>query len=226
MKLSVLIPCWSMNGKGKEVLEFSFKILEQQTFSDFEIIIPDHSIDKDIEKLCKKYNHLNIKYIRNELNRGSGSSNINLGLLNCSGEYIKLLCQDDYLYSNDSLEKCFNDVYGHVWGFNSYYHTSDKINLYRKHLPTFNDRIEIINTLGTPSALIIKNGLDIFMDENLKFCYDCEFYKRIFLKYGLPNISENVTMVNYIHENSTTQSIATDELRIYEENYIRRKFLC
>lgn len=226
--ISIVIPCWSMNGVGKEVLEFSFKILEKQSMKGFEVVITDHSEDNNIENLCKNYKNLNIKYIKNLFCRGSGSNNINLALRNCFGEYIKILCQDDFLLNETSLETCYKDIVssGKVWGFNSYVHSQDRQNYYNRHVPKFNQNIETVNTLGTPSALIMKNKLNVFMDEYLKFCYDCEFYKRLYLKYGSPNISENDTMVNYIHPNQTTNTIANDELRIHEENYIRRKFFC
>ena len=66
MKLSVAIPCWSMNGKGASMLEHSFSILEQQSFKEFEVVVTDHSIDTDIEDLCSKWSsRLTINYIRN-----------------------------------------------------------------------------------------------------------------------------------------------------------------
>lgn len=226
MKLSVAIPCWSMNGVGKDVLEYSLDIISRQTMKDFEVVVTDHSTDDTIETLCSKFSF--VKYFRNELQRGNPSHNTNLGIKNCVGDYIKLLCQDDYLYDEMSLEIAYNDLIDSVkvWGFNSYLHTNDKVNLERLHTPSFNENIQLINTLGTPSALIMKNCLGVYLDENLKFYYDCEFYKRMFLKYGFPNISSRITMVNYIHENQTTNTIANNDLRIFEESYIRRKYFC
>ena len=222
MKLSIAIPCWNMNGVGRDVLKFSLDIIANQSMKDFEVVITDHSIDKDIEELCSEYSF--IRYIRNEENRGNPAHNTNLGIDNCQGGYINLLCQDDYLIDSQSLNNCLDDLEGSgkVWGFNSYWHTKDKITLERRHIPSFNDNIQLINTLGTPSALTMRNGLDVRIDENLKYCYDCEFYKRISIRYGLPNISMNDTMVNYIHENQTTNTIATKTLIEDEEAYIRR----
>jgi len=226
MKLSVAIPCWSMNGVGKDVLKISLDILSKQTLKDFEVVVTDHSENNDIEILSKNYHF--VKYIRNEKDRGNPASNTNLGLQNCAGEYIKLLCQDDFLIDKNSLETCVNDLEnsGKVWGFNSYWHSIDRRNLERLYVPSFNNNIELTNTLGTPSALIIKNGLGVLFDENLKYMYDCEFYKRMFLKYSFPNVSKNDTMVNYIHKNQTTNTIANNELRSNEELYIRRKYFC
>lgn len=226
MKLSIAIPCWNMNGVGSNVLKFSLDIIKKQTYKDFEVVITDHSVDSNIEDLCKLYDF--VKYIRNEENRGNPASNTNLGIINSSGEYIKLLCQDDYLLDENSLKKCIDGIEssGLVWGFNSYLHTTNKIHLERRHIPSFNDNIQLVNTLGTPSALIIKNGLNVLMDDKLKYMYDCEFYKRIYDEYGLPNISTEDTMVNYIHPNQTTNTIVNNELIRFEEEYIKGKHRC
>lgn len=226
MKVSIAIPCWNMNGVGAAVLRYSLVGISNQTFKNFEVVVTDHSPDPTIEELCKEYDF--VRYYRNGNNRGNPASNTNLGIGVCSGEYIKLLCQDDYLLDENSLAHCVNDIEssGRAWGFNSYVHTTDKVNLERRHVPAFNDNIHLINTLGTPSALIMKNGLNIWMDENLKYMYDCEFYKRVYDVHGLPNISTNDTMVNYIHQNQTTNTIVNNELVRSEEEYVRRKHQC
>ena len=76
--ISVCIPTYEMNGKGAEYLEYSFNILYQQTFTDFEIIISDHSKTDLIKELCDRWaTVLDIKYLRNEYKRGSSSANVN-----------------------------------------------------------------------------------------------------------------------------------------------------
>lgn len=225
MKLSVAIPCWSMNGKGRDMLEYNFNILNHQTFKEFEIVVTDHSEDHQIEHLCKVWLPvLDIKYIRNEEFRGWPAQNTNLGIQNCSGEYIKLLCQDDFLYGNDALEKLYNNVLNCNWLFSTYWHSNDRTTLYRRYTPYFNHDIKIVNTLGTPSALIVKNEGLPELDNNLKYMYDCEFYYQLYLKFGLPKILDEETMVNYLHENQTTTSIVNSQLSNYETEYIRRKY--
>lgn len=228
MKLSVAIPCWSMNGKGASMLEHSFSILEPQSFKDFEVVVTDHSIDSDIEKLCSDWKErLSITYIRNEELRGYPAQNTNLGIQNCKGDYIKLLCQDDFLYGNDALDKVYENISrsDSQWMFMSYWHSRDRVNLYRYYIPYLSENISLINTLGTPSALTIKNKDVMDFDINLKSMYDCEFYGRMIRKYGGPLIVNDVTMVNYIHENQTTNTIVDSALLSNEEAYIRRK-LC
>lgn len=224
MKLSIAIPCWSMNGKGASMLEHSFSIIGSQTFTDYEIVITDHSIDTEIQQLCEN-SPLNIKYIRNEQCRGLPAQNTNLGIKNCSGEYIKLLCQDDFLFGNSALEKIYENIHrtNSKWMFMSYWHSNDRVNLYRYYIPYMNDNVSLINTLGTPSALTLKNENVPEFDINLKSMYDCEFYGRMINLYGGPLIVNDPTMINYIHENQTTQSIINPDLLRSEEEYVRRK---
>ena len=76
--ISICIPTYEMKGKGAEYLSYSFNVLYQQTFKDFEIIISDHSESDAIKDLCTQWNSiLNIKYIRNQYKRGNSSANTN-----------------------------------------------------------------------------------------------------------------------------------------------------
>ena len=60
--ISICIPTYEMKGKGVEYLEYSFNILYSQTYTDFEIIISDHSLSNEIKDLCEQWSQiLNIK---------------------------------------------------------------------------------------------------------------------------------------------------------------------
>jgi len=106
---SIAIPTYGYDGKGVEFLEHSLNIISEQTFQDFEIIISDHSTDDTIKDIFLKWEKsLNIKYFRNENGIGIISPNINNAMKNCSGKWIKVLFQDDFLYDKFSLENQFN----------------------------------------------------------------------------------------------------------------------
>jgi glycosyltransferase involved in cell wall biosynthesis len=97
--ISIAIPTYEMNGVGNIFLKKSLELISLQTFKDFEIVISDHSIDDSIKNVCCEFeDSLKIVYLRNEINRGSSSSNMNNAILNCRGEIIKFLFQDEYLY--------------------------------------------------------------------------------------------------------------------------------
>jgi len=224
-KISVAIPCYEMGGKGKEILEISFNKLVQQSFRDFEVVITDHSKDNEIEELCNSWKDvLNIKYVRNEIKRGSPTANTNLSLKESSGEIIKLLCQDDYLYDAQSLQIIANNFTSDVkWLGTSYVHTQNRQIFFNKHVPKVSNNIVLENLLGTPSAFTIRNGLNVWFDEKLVWAYDVDFYVQMIKYYGPPKIINDVTMINYLWAGQVTNTIANQNLRQKENNYVLGK---
>jgi glycosyltransferase involved in cell wall biosynthesis len=225
MKISVAIPCYEYKGKGVECLEYSFNKLLSQTFADFQTVISDHSVDNEIQFLCEQWsNKLNIKYIRNEKDRGNPAQNSNNAMLNCDSEFTKFLCQDDYLIDEKSLQIIVDNLDDeHNWFVTGYVHTHDRVNYENYRVPYLNDQIFISNTIGTPSCATFRNFEHILeFDENLSYCYDCEYYYRYILKHGLPKIITANTMANYLWDESITSAIS-QELIAKEENFILRK---
>jgi hypothetical protein len=86
-----------------------------------------------------------------------------------------------------------------------------------------NSYIYVANTLGSPSALTIRNFNNfINFDNNLKYAYDCEAYYRIYKLYGNPKIINDITVFNLLWENSVTSNVS-QKLINEENNYILRK---
>jgi glycosyltransferase involved in cell wall biosynthesis len=224
-KISIAIPCYDKQGEGKEVLEYSFNQMKIQNFKDFEIIVSDDSENDNIKNLCEIWqSFLDIKYYKNQFKKGA-SSNTNHTISKCSSEIIKLLCQDDYLLNEDSLQIIYDHFDNNTnWLFTEYIHTRDRKQFYRWHIPFMSEHIELINTLGTPSGLTIRNNSNNpKFDENLKYYYDCVFYKEMFDIYGQPKIVPFITMVNFIWSNSITSNLSSEEYN-QEINYVRRKY--
>lgn len=231
-KISVVVPCYEYNGRGAEALEYSFDILRWQSFEDFDVVISDHSLpeNKDIENLCKKWsNELEIHYYRNNENRGNPSANFNYAMANAKGDYIKFLCQDDFLYENFSLEKTYDKLQQHpekIWLASEYIHAIDeRRNLKHIHRPKMNSQIFIYNTIGTPSCVTIKNlrhELPMF-DHELSYAFDCDWYFRVSALFGDPVILNDITVVNYLWNESITSEI-TNTLINKENRYILKKY--
>jgi glycosyltransferase involved in cell wall biosynthesis len=224
--LSIAIPCYEYRGKGAEILEYSFEQMERQTYKNFDVVITDHSVDDQIINLCTGWsNRLDIKYFRNENSRGNAAVNTNYSIRNSTGDLIKLLCQDDYLFDELSLEKTVKAFDANAnWLASAYVHTYNKTKYFKCHLPTMNPRIYVVNTIGTPSCVTLRNVKDMpLMDSNLSYYYDCDFYKRFADQYGLPKIISDITVVNVLWENSITSSI-DKELIDREERYIFNKY--
>jgi len=225
-KISIAIPTYEYHGKGAEVLEYSFCKMNTQVFRDFDVVISDHSQDNEIMNLCKKWDdRLYIKYFRNTQDIGNPSANTTNAIKLSTGEYIKILCQDDYLYNDYSLFYINLDLYNNnrVWYAHPYFHSNDRKSTYNLHIPYMNPSIMIANTIGTPSCITIKNTNDIpGMDKNLNYAYDCDWYYYLYKKYGNPFIGKDATVINYLWGESISSKI-TPELIQKENNYILGK---
>jgi hypothetical protein len=225
---SISIPSYGYNGKGVEFLEHNLSILENQIFKDFEVIISDHSTDSTIKDVYDKWtNRLNIKYYNYDKGRGFISPNLNNAMRNCEGKWIKVLFQDDFLYDEKSLliqHDILESNKDIKWLISTFYHSNDGVTFYRLYNPRLSDNIwNGNNTLGNPSNLTVKNEDLIYFDENLNWLVDCEYYYRLFLKYGKPTIIGDVTVVNRTHGNGLTdktpQSVKDNELNILTRIY-------
>jgi len=226
MFFSVAIPAYEANGKGVEFLKFSLNILENQSFRDFEIVVSDNSLDDKIQELCRIYSQkLNINYFKNP-NR-SMSGNLNNTIKKCKGDFIKILFQDDFLYSKDSLSDIYKEIDRDTyWLVTGTEHLDDKNYRYiRPFYPTYNSNILLgNNTISCPSVLTIKNTEDIMMfDENLTWLMDVDYYERLYRKFGLPKILNKINVVNRLSQEQSS-SIISQEIKNKETEYILTKY--
>ena len=219
---SIAIPAYGYNGKGSEFLNHSFNILFNQVFTDFEIVVSDHSQDDTIKDLCLAWGkNLNIKYFKNEIGRGIISPNLNNALINCSGKWIKILFQDDFLFDCNSLKdiKDFIDLEDTdmKWLASSFWHSIDGKHLHNRLKPTWPEKPIWAgnNSIGCPSVITIKNEDILNFNEDLNWLMDCEYYQRMFLKNGLPKILDKDTMINRVVDDRLTNTIS-DEQKILE----------
>lgn len=222
--VSICIPTYEMKGKGIEYLEYSFNIIHSQTFQDFEVVISDHSINTDIEELCHQWEQiLNIQYFKNQYKRGVSSANINNAINKAKGDIIKILFQDDFFYDENSLENQLKKLKGN-WLVTACCHYNGS-NIYNPFYPKYHNKIQYgENTISSPSVLMFKNNEIIEFDENLFWLMDVDYYKRMYNKFGLPDICNYITVVNREHENQVSNTLATKEIREKELEYIIQKY--
>lgn len=226
--ISIAIPTYEMNGFGLDFLDRSIKYLLQQTLKDFEVVVSDHSVNNDIKNYLKKFkDSIKINYIKNNRDRGNSSANINNAMNNCNGEIIKILFQDEYLYSPFCLEQIqssFEKNKEKKWLLNGclYGESPEKINGSIK--PRYSKNIIMgINTIGSPSVLSILNESRVNFDENLIWLMDCEFYKKCYDLYKLPIILDEPLIFVSQHKNQLTNLIPK-EIKNKEYLYIKTKY--
>ena len=126
---------------------------------------------------------------------------------------------DDFLWDEFSLEKIYKSFTKETkWLLTASEHSSDGETFYRRFTPRYHDKIHLgENTVSSPSVLSIRNDEDkIFFDNSLVWLMDVEYYKRLYHKYGLPTILDEVGVVNRMHGSQfghgTPQEIRESEL--------------
>ena len=222
--ITICIPTYEMKGKGKEYLKHSLDIIAEQTYTDFDVVVSDHSTyfyQEQMQALCKNYPF--VTYYKNENNRGSISANTNYAMSKATGKYVKILFQDDFLFNKDSLQNTVDGIkHNTKWLVSACEHFDTKF--YRPFYPEYNDNIHLgNNTISSPSVLTVLRSKALEFDEELNNLMDVDYYKRMFIKYGNPTILNKITVVNRTHEDQQSNLISQEdkdkELEIIKKKY-------
>lgn len=226
--LSVCIPTYEIRGLGPEFLGHSLEVLARQTFTDFDVVISDSSRDQSIRNVCAEYqNRLDLHYFRNDNPVTGLARNTNNAILKATGQLIKIIFQDDFLYDEHSLAETVKhfDLQRDRWLVTACIHTDDGRNFFRPHPARYNHKIHLgKNTIGSPSVLTIKNDHPFMFDVNLKWLVDCDYYKRCFEAFGSPKVVEVITTVIRLGNHQITNTEATETLQQKEYAYVTNKY--
>lgn len=189
--ISICIPAY----KRTEFLKRLLDSITVQTFKDFEVIVTDDSAGNEVEDLTRLYSgRFVIKYFKNITALGT-PENWNEGIRHASGDWIKLMHDDDWFASEDSLAQfagCIKQNPGVDFVFSAYTNqflernTAKNvfINSYRyKKLKRDSVTLFSQNVIGPPSVILHKSNANVFYDKNLKWLVDIDFYIQ-YLKAG------------------------------------------
>src|SRR5579859_195058 len=91
--ISVCIPCYN----GERFIGRTLESVLRQTFTDFELVIVDDKSTDGTVSVIRGFTDARIRLIQNEKNLGL-CLNWNRALSQTAGKYVKLLCEDDFLY--------------------------------------------------------------------------------------------------------------------------------
>lgn len=216
--ITLAIPTSDMKDK-----EFFFtrclNSLWEQSFQDFEIVVTDNSDDDTIETLCKYYGG-GIRYYRNPI-KGM-AQNTNEALRQSKGELIKILYMDDYMAHPNALKKILTHFEGN-WLVSGCLH-DDGLEVFKPHVPHYSSDIHTgHNTIGGPSVLTIRNQDVMFFDETMTWLLDCDYYRRLFDRYGEPAILKDKNVIIGLHPSQQThlmgQQRKNDEYLYMQEKY-------
>lgn len=212
--ISICIPAYEAKGKGVDLISTNIASCLEQTYENFEIIISDHSVDTQIKELCDYISDSRVKYFKNPNNRGSSTHNTNYAISQSTGDYIKVINQDDFLLQNNILEKAiFLINKGYKWvifpclDYDVDASLTTKTLIYiKEHYPShpidLKNLLLGINSIGSPScSLFPKNFI---FDTNVKYMIDCELYYRLYTTLGYPGILEELSIGNGIGNHQLT----------------------
>lgn|GEM_PF-1371802 len=226
--VSICVPTSEMRGNGVTFLKDLLKSIEEQTYQNIEVVISDQSSDNETEEYVsnyKKTSNLIIKYVRDKEGRKSLSANLNNTMDHASGEYLKLIGQDDLFAESYALEVMLQKIQGYNWLTSSCTHFTDDIKTtFKPHQTSWPGKsiLDGNNLIGAVSAILIKKT-DVRFDEDLVWLLDCDFYYRLYLRYGLPVCMEEPLILIRRWEGCISGSVDIESIEKKESAYVKGK---
>lgn len=200
--LSICIPAYKRTDYLKRLLD-SILI---QTYTDFEVIVTDDSPGKEVEELCRFYeSQLSLLWFKNERTLDT-PENWNESIRRASGQWIKLMHDDDWFGSAGSLQQFADAIRSHpekTFFFSAYANIYEgterreekRLNRFWKKALLQDANVLIAdNVVGPPSVILHKNDKQIWYDHNMKYVVDIDFYIRYLEKR--PPVYINQTLIN------------------------------
>lgn len=220
IKVSICIPVYPME-KAKYFLERCLDSIISQTFEDFEVVVTDNSDDDELMKLCQTY-AIPIRYSKNE--RKGACANTNEAIKRARGAIIKILHMDDFFSSKDSLAELVGAFKG-GWLATGCTHTKNGKDRINPHLASYNHDIHIgNNTIGSPSVVAFENSNPLLFDESSVWLFDCDYYKRLYNRYGHPTIVRAFNVVIGLGQHQMTNKIP-DSVKRNEQIIMKKRYV-
>jgi len=217
-KIAICIPVHSMDNAPYFFTRCLDSIISQ-TYDNFEVFIADNSDDDVLYKISQTYG-MKITWIKNPIK--GACVNTNEAIKGAKGEIIKILYADD-LFAHKNALQVIADAWKGGWLVTGCYHTTgkDRIN---PHLAMYNDKIHTgNNTIGSPSVLSFENNNPYLFDEDSVWLFDCDLYKRLHKRYGMPTVLNDFNVVIGIGSHQMTEKISQgrkdEEVSIMTKRY-------
>ena len=193
-KISIIIPTSDMKN-GEFFLARCLGSIKNQTYQNYEIITPKE---------------------------GKVAHNLNVGIKQATGDIIKILCMDDYLWHPQALQ-ILVDSWPFKWSVSGCVHDNGQ-EVYGRHAPGWNDKLYMgYNTIGGLSVLTFENNEPLLYTEGLDWTLDVDMYTRLYQRYGLPAFLMDATVCIGIGEHQLTSTL-NDQQKKYEEELMLQKY--
>lgn len=229
--ISICIPAY----KRVDYLSRLLESIDIQVYRNFEVIITDDSNDESVELLAETYrDRFPVFYSRNKTSLGT-PVNWNEAIRQAKGEWVKLMHDDDWFASKDSLGTFANAVKqnpGRSFFYSAYqnvYEGSGKIQIVRinnfrkKKLEKDPVTLFSSNVIGPPSVTLVRNDQEHWYDPKIKWVVDIDFYIRYLAKEKPVYIEQPLVNVGINPEQVTHTAFRVRSVEIPENFYLLKK---
>lgn len=249
-KVSICVPCYNNIDDVIRLIES----IQNQTYTDYEIIINDDSEDESIASYIGDLSDDDfdedgifekIDYIHNVRKLGP-VYNWNATLERATGEYIKIMFSDDWFTYPDSLEKmvrmlderpdaglAFCGSRQVTLGDVITEHNVSEEKTYDRYAPDdyihamYHDYkyLFISNQIGAPSATIYRNSLHVKFNEKTNWASDVFLYMDILGKNPRFEYTKEPLISIGMHENQYTESFSSNDKRVFRDyKYMYKRY--
>jgi len=196
--ISICIPAY----KRVNYLQRLLDSIALQTFRDFEVVITDDSPDDSVKSLVENYRmSFPIFYFHNQKAKGT-PANWNEGISKAKGDWIKLIHDDDWFTTNESLGIFAAHTKGNsTFIFSAYANcvNGESVGEVKRLGNSWKQRITrepmtllAYNVIGPPSVIMVHKSVKETYDEQMKWRVDMDFYVRLLLQ------DNNYTYINEV----------------------------
>ena len=134
---------------------------------------------------------------------GKTSENTNAGIMRAKGDIIKFMHMDDYFANEYVLQDLVDE-----WDKDTKWVVMGSDNNIK---PYWTDDIMAGNNkIGAPSAVAIINKQPPLYNEDLVWMLDCDYYRKLHVRYGKPKIMAGKYINIGIHSEQATNKIPDD----------------
>ena len=228
--LSICIPAYKRIDYLKRLLDS----IALQDYQDFEVVVADDSPDDFVRMLCAEYeNKFRLQYFKNSVNLGT-PENWNAAITKASGEWIKLMHDDDWFYDTSSLGKfaAVAKEKGDGLIFSAYqnifldenrselvFPPAFRMKLLAKDPATLLSR----NIIGPPSVIMHPNNGKFSYDKKTKWVVDIDFYIRFLGSSTFHYVPDVLINVGMSQEQVTASCSRVPDVEIPENLYLMNK---
>lgn len=229
--ISICIPAYKRIHYLKRLLDS----IEIQSFKDFEVILSDDSDDQSVQALIQPYgSKFSITYYQNKPSLGT-PANWNFGISKANGTWIKLMHDDDWFASVDSLAQfAAATKQGKKFIFSGYANFMESTSVLQPVLFPETAKQKIINNpllllsenhIGPPSVTLFHQSITAIYDERMKWRVDLEYYIRIIhQEHDFAYIQRPLIHVGVSESQVTNACLNIPEVEIPEAHILLQKF--